>query len=93
MRFCVLAGLYWVTENAALLAEAIQKFPNDPQVAFEAAFKTRNVRSPPNAELTDVVAGDDVHKKPSQVEVSAPRKLDGRQQAFQADWRAASVPY
>src|SRR5205814_8096048 len=33
------AGLYWVTENAALLAEAIQKFPNDPQVAFEAAFK------------------------------------------------------
>ena len=35
-----LLASYRTTGDAALLAEAMQKFPNDPQVAFEAAFKT-----------------------------------------------------
>ncbi|PYJ63187.1 MAG: hypothetical protein DME24_01765 [Verrucomicrobia bacterium] len=34
-----LLAAYRTTGDPALLAEAMQKFPNDPQVAFEAAFK------------------------------------------------------
>ena len=34
-----LLASFRTTGDAALLAEAMQKFPNDPQVAFEAAFK------------------------------------------------------
>ena len=34
-----LLAAYRTTGDAALLAEAVQKFPDDPQVAFEAAFQ------------------------------------------------------
>jgi hypothetical protein len=34
-----LLAAYRTTGDPALLAEAMQKYPNDPQVAFEAAFK------------------------------------------------------
>ncbi|MGA2173896.1 MAG: sigma-70 family RNA polymerase sigma factor [Verrucomicrobiota bacterium] len=35
-----LLAAYRVTHDPALLAEAMQKYPNDPQVDFEAAFKS-----------------------------------------------------
>lgn len=37
-----LLAAFRVTHDPALLAEAMQKYPNDPQVDFEAAFKTNS---------------------------------------------------